>query len=108
MPVLKLPGVAALEAAVDQDASTVHPLVEVVGHLLALGADPVQTEVLDQRDLIRRVRARVTQEQVLGPSAAAEHEWLPVDQELTRALGRDRRGADQARRDRADPERLQL
>ncbi len=106
--VLELPGVAALEPGVDQHPGAVHLLVEVVGHLLALGADPVEPEVLDHRDLVGGVGRGVAQEQVLGPAAAAEHERHAVDQELARALRRDRRRPDQARGDRADPERLRL
>jgi len=41
-----------LKAAVDQDPGLVHLLVEAVRHLVALGADPVQPEVLDQPDLL--------------------------------------------------------
>ena len=47
-----LPRVAALEAAVDQDPGAIHLLVEVVGHLLALGTNPVQSKIFDQRYLI--------------------------------------------------------
>jgi hypothetical protein len=50
--VLQLPRVTALKAAVDQDPGAIHLLVEVVGHLLALGANPVQSKILDQRYLI--------------------------------------------------------
>ena len=108
LAVLELPRVAALEAAVDQDPGAVHLLIEVLGHLLALGADAVQPQVLDRRDLGGGVGGGVAQEQVLRPAAATEHERSPVDHELARAVRRERRGADQARGDGADPERLGL
>ena len=103
-----LPRIAALEAAVDQDPGAIHLLVEVVGHLLALGADAVEPEVLDLGDLVGGVGRGVAQEQVFGPAAATEHEGHAVDSELARSLrGRGRR-ADQLGRHLADPERLRL
>ena len=105
----ELPGVAALEAAVDQDAGPIHLLVEVVWHLLALGPETVQAEVLDQPDLVRGVRDGIAQEQVLRPAAAPEHERHPVDYELARPVWCESsagRGTNQPRRDLADAECL--
>ena len=101
-----LPGVTALEAAVDQDAGGVHLLEEVGGHDVALEPDRVQAHGLHQRDLLGRVGRRVVQEQVRVESAAPDDDRHAVDLEGPGAARLDRVGSGQGRGDRPDAERL--
>ena len=101
-----LPGVAALEAAVDQDAGGVHLLEEVRGHDVPLEPDRVHAHGLHQRDLPGRVGRRVVQEQVRVEAAAPDHDRHAVDLERAGTARLDRVGPGQVRRDGPDAERL--